>query len=302
MNLRQHCFTAAWQNEQFENLKSNVEHGTVVCVMDFAQNYTTLYQDDIKATHYGKQQITLHPIPCYYRKDDGTLNRESAVMLSDDINHDTYAVSHFRRRLIEHLRTQGILVSLLIEWCDGAPSQYKNASAFLDLLDASNRLDVSIIRCFYGSEHGKGESDGESGVVKSKLAAHVIGTGDVITCASDIKKFGDANLQLFKTSHFKNVAEPVSSTRSFHVVNDIRRPENKPKIATIPGTNKIHCLRSMGTNAIEIRNLACFCDGCRDCNNGEGCSNGDRVKEWKCILFNRHVKVLHRLLYFIRFN
>ena len=105
------------------------------------------------------------------------------------------------------------------------PSQFKNASAFVVSVDTSNTLEVASIRCFYGSEHGKGLSavEVESDVVKSKLAAHVIGTGNVITSAGDIKKFGDENLQQFKSSYFKNLTEPIDST-SFHVVNDISRP------------------------------------------------------------------------------
>ena len=65
-NLWQNCFTASWQNKEVENLKNKIVQGDVLCVLDFAQNYATVYKDEIKSTHYGKQQITMHLILCYY--------------------------------------------------------------------------------------------------------------------------------------------------------------------------------------------------------------------------------------------
>ena len=40
---------------------------------DFAQNYTTIQQDAFKSYEFGKNKITLHPIPTYYW-DNGNLN------------------------------------------------------------------------------------------------------------------------------------------------------------------------------------------------------------------------------------
>ena len=109
--------------------------------MDFAQNYTTMYQDEIKSVHYGKQQITLHPIPCYYHNEEGELVCEYVEILSDDINHDIYAVTAFMKRLVDHLRSKMIEVSHLIEWCDGAPNQYKLVHAFADISEEADKLN-----------------------------------------------------------------------------------------------------------------------------------------------------------------
>ena len=116
-NLRKHLFVADWENKQFEQLKLDIRPGDVLCVMDFAQNYTTINQDAIKSDHYGKQQITIHPIPCYYRRKEGSLVRESVMIVSDNLNHDAQAVSAFQK----YLRSKYIDVKHLIEWCDSSP-------------------------------------------------------------------------------------------------------------------------------------------------------------------------------------
>ena len=143
--------------------KNKIVQGDVLCVLDLAQNYTTVYQDEIKSAHNGKQQITMHPIPFYYRNQQHTLIRASFVMLSDDITHDACVVAAFGERLFQHLQFKGMNVFHLIKWCDGAGSQYKRAQAFLHISEDAAIYKIKISRCFYGSEHGKGDSDGETG-------------------------------------------------------------------------------------------------------------------------------------------
>jgi hypothetical protein len=41
-----HIFLAIWEYRQFSNLKKNVPENLIVCVMDFAENVTTKYQDE----------------------------------------------------------------------------------------------------------------------------------------------------------------------------------------------------------------------------------------------------------------
>ena len=48
---------------------------------------------------------------------------------------------------------------------------------------------IKITSTFFGSEHGRGESDGETGVVKCKLQEHILGTGAVVSNAEDIKTY-----------------------------------------------------------------------------------------------------------------
>lgn len=44
-----HIFTALWQRKQYKNLISNVPKDYVVLLMDFAENYRCVNQDEIQA-------------------------------------------------------------------------------------------------------------------------------------------------------------------------------------------------------------------------------------------------------------
>lgn len=63
--------------------------------MDFAKNREVIYQDEIKGAFYTASQITMHPIVTYYKSDTG-LVRNSSVVISEDNEHDHYAVQHFQ--------------------------------------------------------------------------------------------------------------------------------------------------------------------------------------------------------------
>ena len=62
----------------------------------------------------------------YYKDDQGILQHKSVVMLSDELRHDTVAVSAFQKIVVDDLKR--ILPSLTkINFCsDGCAAQYKN--------------------------------------------------------------------------------------------------------------------------------------------------------------------------------
>ena len=253
--------------------------GTVVAIYDFTQNYSTVLQNEIKSAHYCKAQITLHPILCYIFNENNELTRESVVILSDDINHDYWAVDAFRRKLICHLHSKNVKISHLIEGCDGAGKQYKSVFAFHNLASASAELGILITRYFFGSEHGKGESDGESGLVKSKVAEYALRPNSNVQNASDIKRFGDEHLTKNSISKLKKRADEVIAERSFHVVNQIYRPAQRDELETIKRSMKFHAIASCNQKGcIMSRNLACFCNACVK-DEKEKCVNSKYVQD-----------------------
>ena len=71
----QHLFTVQWQYFQFSKLKSNLPHGWLLQVMDFAKNRTTLYEGEIKAAFYAPGQISMHPVVSYYNTAEGSSSK-----------------------------------------------------------------------------------------------------------------------------------------------------------------------------------------------------------------------------------
>ena len=77
----------------------------------------------------------------------------------------------------------------LTEWSDGCECQYKQVYAFKKTVEDFLCTGIKITSAFFSSEYGKGELDGETGVVKCKLQEHILGTGAVVSNAEDIKTY-----------------------------------------------------------------------------------------------------------------
>ena len=269
---------------------------TVDVIYDFSRNVATLHQDEVKSSAFAKNQITLHPIPMYFLDPvSKCIMRETLVITSDDITHDSQAVSAFRKAAVKHLiEKRSVSLKNLIEWSDGCESQYKGVYAFKGTFEHAKLLGIRITSCFFRSEHGKEESDGETGVVKTKLQEFILGSGAVVKTATDIKVFGEQKLSGTSLSHFKHIGHTIKTQRTFIVVNDIKRQIRAHAYYPIAGTRvKLHCMETTSdTSAAKFRNLACFCQVCHNGDPGK-CINAEIVQAWQlrkfviknCILF-----------------
>ena len=67
--LAEHLFRADWQHAQFTRMRAlePFPANTALMVLDFAENFSCSYQDEVQAAHWHHQQVTLHPIVVYYR-------------------------------------------------------------------------------------------------------------------------------------------------------------------------------------------------------------------------------------------
>lgn len=61
--LSEHLFRANWQHQQFEHLRklSPFPSHLLTMVMNFAENFTCLYQHEVQAAHWHHEQVTIHP-------------------------------------------------------------------------------------------------------------------------------------------------------------------------------------------------------------------------------------------------
>ena len=123
IDMRSHLMNASWKNAQLELCK------TAAVIYEFARNFATLHQDEVKSSAFAKQQVTIHPVPMYYIDPaSGEVVRETLVISSDDITHDVSAVSSFRKAVFSHLcHIRSLPLQYLYEWSDGCESQYKRS-------------------------------------------------------------------------------------------------------------------------------------------------------------------------------
>lgn len=234
----------------------------MLSIMDFAKNRTISYQDEIKSAYFGAKQVTIHPVVCFFKKDN-RLIRDSVIFISDDINHDYHAVNNFSKLARQHVQTLlGRKPVKEVIFSDGCASQYKSKGPLADLSIRTHEVN----RNYYGSEHGKGQGDGEIGVLNRALDCAVMGRKLIINTAEDMYSWCGANLTL----------EDEFSRRHFYFVRseEIQRDRPFTNTSTVPGTRKLHQIQNIVGKPYHLlaRELSCFCPACFSGRRGP-CSN-----------------------------
>ena len=186
----QHSFIAVWQQDKFRHLKNNVPDNTLVQVLDFGQNYLCTFQDEAQGAHWYHNQVTIHPIVCYYKCTCSETIRNDVIVISPDLKHDRHAVKAFEKVASSYIHNERkINFDRKIQFTDGAASQYKSTFAFHDVSE-----EINTERNFFGSRHGKGPADAAIGQVKSAVRRAVRSRQVIIKDASDMYHYCKANL------------------------------------------------------------------------------------------------------------
>ncbi|GFO46529.1 Armadillo repeat-containing protein 5-like isoform x2 [Plakobranchus ocellatus] len=258
-SFAEHLFTAYWQQNQYKYAINTLMPGEVLLIEDFAENRKATYAAEVKSAHFGKQQITLHPIVAYIKNDEYQLIRHSLMFISNDIGHDFHMVNKFTDMALAFLKEETEVESVII-YSDGCAGQYKGKGTFADLILMSG---MRVQRAFFGSEHGKGEADGETGVL-SQAMDRAVRSGTNISSARDLYQWATSTL---------SKAEGLHRRTFFYVPQeDINRNRPYTDIATVPGTRKMHQVVRLADYVIKSRSLACFCCACR-ADNASRCIN-----------------------------
>ena len=58
-------------------------------LLDLAEKYHYLVQDEVQGRHWNKEQCTLHPVVVYYKEDNQQVQCTSLCVLSNGVEHDT---------------------------------------------------------------------------------------------------------------------------------------------------------------------------------------------------------------------
>ena len=131
----------------------------------------------------------------------------------------------------------------ITEFTDGAGKQYKSRGPFADISYAVRDFGVPFERCFFGSRHGKGPSDGVSGVVKSVVRRAVVSRQAVVNNAKDMYSYCHLNLTKDSCS---------GQRRSFFFVESVNRDRaNRECTKTVPGMQTLHSVKSVEPGIIR---------------------------------------------------
>ncbi len=78
---------------------AKTDQETVVLQVDFAENYTAAYQDEIQSAHWHQKQVTVFPSVLW---SDG--DPESYAIVSDSLEHDKRSVATFLSKIVEDIK------------------------------------------------------------------------------------------------------------------------------------------------------------------------------------------------------
>ena len=165
IQLKRHEFIA---DQQAKFLKSELQHGQIIVLGDFSENYAIVVQDSTQGSHWTNDQATLQPFVIYFKKDSQLLHL-NFVVISNHLTHDTVAVYCFQQRLHSYL-TQTMQVHKVFYFTDGSSAQYKNRKNFANLTYYKDDFSLDAERHFFATSHGKGPCDGLGGTVKHLAA------------------------------------------------------------------------------------------------------------------------------------
>ena len=162
-----------------------------------------------------------------------------------NLKHDSSAVSQFVKVLDAHLSVMYPHSQRIVFRSDGCAAQYKSAPPFYRI---ANRFDRrrSLEWNYFGSNHGKVPSDGETGVVKTFASGAIASDGVCLDNALELLNF-------LSQSVLQKV-DGESRWRFYYVDEDEVEADGEKliKVKTIPDTHKIHrIIPGVSTNSVS---------------------------------------------------
>ena len=204
-----------------------------IVLLDFAENYKYVVQDEVQSFHWNNRQCTLHPVVLYFMDNSNLLQESSLCILSDDMDHDVSFVHEVQRFTAQHINETHPVVDTVHYYSDGCAKQYKNYKHFLNLCYHKDDFQLAVDQSFFATSHGKSACNGIGGTVK-RLTAR----------ASLQRPISDQILTL--DAMFNFCTENIPSIRFFKVTKEqilVVREHQEERFkegTTVPGTRSYH--------------------------------------------------------------
>ena len=108
-----HYFIKQQQVNAYEDHKNQVQYDSELAVLqiDFAENFSTLWQDEVQSAHWNKKQITVFT-SVTWQQDSCT----SAVVISDDLTHSRDSVIIFIDKLLFSILDKNVKTLQMVRW------------------------------------------------------------------------------------------------------------------------------------------------------------------------------------------
>lgn len=247
------------QFSAIKKLKSKLTEEDVLIHMDFSENYSTKYCQEIQAFHFGgsRTQISLHTIVIYLKE-----NIKSYCTISTNVSHSPAAIWAHLDPFFNDLPPE---IKNLHFLSDGPVTQYRNKTMFYIMaIKIPKRLPhvQKFTWNYTESGHGKGAPDGIGATCKRTADAVVAAGGDV----ENLDKFVEAIKQRCPKISLSIILDDAIKEMSAEIEREATKVKN------FVGTLKVHQVTGKFYNSLGIKSnppeivmkkLSCFCDN--DC-------------------------------------
>lgn len=138
--FKEHAYIKRKQQEFFISMKQIVDGKTIVLQVDYAENYSIIFQDEIQSAHWSHGQCSVFTAYSWIGKDD----EQGFTIVSDNLLHGKVSVSKFLDILIETIVSRCAQVETVHIFSYGAASQFKSKFIMSILHVYELRHDIKI--------------------------------------------------------------------------------------------------------------------------------------------------------------
>lgn len=246
-NLTSHSFIAKSQAKYLKEKKENLDNKTCIILLDFAENYQFVVQDEIQGFHWNKLGCTLHPVVVYY-KDGDTLKSLSICIISDDMEHDTCFVHQVQKKALDLVKKNLPHIQEVQYFSDGCAAQYKNFKNLLNLCYHASDFGLAAEWSFFATSHGKSPCDGIGGTVKRLTARASLQRPEDDQILSTDKMFDFCNKEISGITFIKITKDSMKDVREMlNTRFELGR--------TVPGTRSYHHFSPTSTHEIQYKRV-----------------------------------------------
>lgn len=168
---RFHRYVKVKQRAFYQKKLVALLQGEVLVVLDFAENYSFLLQEEVTSHYYARAQCSLLTIAVYYMSSSGQMEHLTYCGVTEDLLHDSAPVLYGIHWILREV-SKTTAIELVNYFSDGARQHFKNRTMALVVLGHEMLFGCRARWHFHASHHGKSVCDGIGAVVKRSIRAH----------------------------------------------------------------------------------------------------------------------------------
>ena len=239
-----HVFVKRKQSSYFEHIKETAGDYTVVCQVDYAENFTLTNQDQIQSAYWSQKQVSIFTAYIWLGGSGG--QGQSFGLVSNGTTHDKFTVITCLEIMIKEVISIMPDGNEIVFFSDGAASQFKNRYLLQHLTTMMDAHDVEISWNYFASSHGKGVVDGVGGTLKRLVWTEIMAGA---RCSS-AREFVDI-------CHRKKTATVVGFVQQAQFdATKVSLERTFKTILGIPGIQRQHHINVLHMNVIEYARYA----------------------------------------------